>query len=177
MTQASGVDGVSNLTGATVCAGGASFRAEAPATTGQASGGRVKSNAAVPAGGLNRQPLAEAGAGGGAELGIPSHCATRGASSAAPAGLAVASGRAKLRPDALADASPEQSAALGAWPQLHERGSNARLLARLAVARVRLLDATTLRDRRAKELRELIDLAHDALRSRTASARLSQSGK
>ena len=57
--------------------------------------------------------------------------------------------------------------------------TRARLLARLAVARVRLLEATTLRDRRAKELRELIDLAthHDALRSRTAAARLSQSGK
>jgi predicted kinase len=40
--------------------------------------------------------------------------------------------------------------------------ATARLHARLAVARVRLLDATTLRDRRAKELRELI---HEATAS------------
>ena len=46
-------------------------------------------------------------------------------------------------------------------------GAEARLLARLALARVRLLDATTLRDRRAKELRELIDLAHDVTSSTT----------
>jgi hypothetical protein len=47
--------------------------------------------------------------------------------------------------------------------------TSARLQARLAVAKVRLLEATTLRDRRAKELRELIDLAHDATASRAAS--------
>lgn len=43
--------------------------------------------------------------------------------------------------------------------------ATARLQARLTVARVRLLEATTLRDRRAKELRELVDLAHEATAS------------
>lgn len=47
--------------------------------------------------------------------------------------------------------------------------ATARLQARLAVARVRLLEATTLRDRRAKELRELIALVHDATADRRGS--------
>ncbi len=49
--------------------------------------------------------------------------------------------------------------------------AGARLHARLAVARVRLLEATTLRDRRAKELRELLALAHSAPTEAVSAAR------
>lgn len=51
----------------------------------------------------------------------------------------------------------------------HRAIPDARLLARLTVARVRLLEATTLRDRRAKELRELIAAAHEATADPIAS--------